>query len=500
VSFSRRAASFDLARRAGARFIPEESSGRYSTRLTLPTTNLRAAFDARTLPNADVALWNDVRGGGSIYAAQGTGSLQPSYEASVASLNGQPAAVFGSDDYLTISGIGVSAAAGFSIYWVADVVSINPGNACTVFFAGQTRAYIANSNSLTWPSIYLDTSRTLGYAGDTRTGPVCHTWTTGLTPRAYVNRVMTGEASVPSQKGLTGAITLGTASPNNAPAKVAAFFIYDGIHNETQRDEVWDYIYQEWRVSPRLNAGFGTPIAYDTVILAGQSNARGTALLSMLASPYETPYPGVRLYDSTPFYHRSREWGDLGPVTSSANYGYGCELSLGRDLDADAGWPNVAIYKCAEGSTSLTSDWAPATVGQNWDELTDVYARAVACLPNAGDSLNVRAFIWIQGESDTVVEAHSLAYEANLTAFIAAVRAEFGAGLPFWIVRLTTPNPFGAYEANVIAAQNAVAAADGKVHIVAPPSPLQGDGVHFTAAGLVAIGQTLAASIIAEGA
>lgn len=474
-------------------------SGAGAPPLTLPTTNLRAGFDARSLPNAAVSAWSDLSGHG-YNASQASGSLQPSYEASVASLNGQPAAVFGADDYLTISGIGVAAASGFTIFWVADVVSINPGNACTVFFAGQTRAYISNSNSLTWPSIYLDTSRTLGYSGDTRTGPVCHTWTTGLTPRAYIGRVMTGEASVPAQKGLTGTVTLGTASPNNAPAKVGAFFIYDGILSETQLNEVWDYIYQEWRVAPRQNTGSDTPTAYDTVILAGQSNARGNALLSSLASPYEESYPGVRLYDSTPIYHRSREWGDLAPVTSSAGYGFGCELSMGRVLDADAGWPNVAIYKCAEGSTSLVSDWAPATVGQNWDELTDVYARAVACLPNAGDSLNVRAFVWIQGESDCTVEATSLAYEANLTAFIAAVRTHFGAGLPFWIVRLTTPNAFGPYEDNVIAAQNAVAAADPDVHIVAPPSPLQGDGVHFTAAGLVAIGQTLAASIIAEGA
>jgi hypothetical protein len=57
----------------------------------------------------------------------------------------------------------------------------------------------------------------------------------------------------------------------------------------------------------------------------------------------------------------------------------------------------------------------------------------------------------------------------------------------------------GAYEDNVIAAQNAVAAADPDVYIIAPTSPLP-DGVHFSAAALVQLGQNLAADIIAEGA
>mgnify|MGYP007005604356 FL=1 len=47
----------------------------------------------------------------------------------------------------------------------------------------------------------------------------------------------------------------------------------------------------------------------------------------------------------------------------------------------------------------------------------------------------------------------------------------------------------------------AVAAADAFVYLVPPPSPLQPDDTHFTAGGLIFVGeQTLAPSIIAEAA
>ena len=419
----------------------------------------------------------------------------------MASLNGQPAAVFGADDYLNITGISVSAAAGFSIYWVGDVVALNPSNASSILLGGQTSLYAGFGSTAQHLAAYLDQGVTLGYAADTRPGPVCHTWTTGLAPRAYVDRALARVSSVPAQKGLTAnPIILGGAGATNGFAfKLGALFIYDGVHDAAVRAAVWDYIYQEWRVAAPQGISAGVPIAYDTVVLAGQSNARGNAALTSLAPPYEQPYPGVRFYNSTPVSHRSREWGDLGPVTSSDGYGFGCEVSLGRDLDANAGWPNPAIYKCAKGSTSLAVDWAPNT-GESWLEMRDVYARAQAALPVAGSTLVPRAFVWIQGETDSVTLAYANAYEANLTAFIAAVRTLFGVpALPFWIVRLTTPNSFGPYEDTIIAAQNAVAAADPFVYIVPPPSPLP-DGVHFSAAGLVSIGQVLAASIIAEGA
>lgn len=485
-----------MRRRGGVRCISYDVPA-IAPPLTLPITGMRAGYDARDLSPGAVSAWADISGNGR-NASQSDPALQPGYEASVASLNGQPAAVFDGVKRLTLNSINVGAAAGFSVYWVADFGGANAGTASTVLQGNQTQLSVASGSTDASPSVFLDTGRALGYPADSMPGPACWTWTTGLSPAAYVDRVRTGVASVPAQKGLNASPTT-MGHTNNAMAKVAAFFIYDGIHDATQRAAVWDYIYQEWGVAQRQNTGSATPVAYDTVILAGQSNAKGNALLADLSAPYNAAYPGVMFYNSTSIDHRSRVWGPLGPVTNVSGYGFGCEVSLGRDLDADAGWPNVAIYKCAQGSTSLAANWNPAGPGRNWSEITDVYDRAVNALPNVGDSLNVRAFVWIQGESDTTLLADSLAYQANLTAFVAAVRTKWGAGLPFWIVRLTTPNSFGAYEDNVIAAQNAVAAADPDVYIIAPTSPLP-DGVHFSAAALVQLGQNLAADIIAEGA
>lgn len=55
--------------------------------------------------------------------------------------------------------------------------------------------------------------------------------------------------------------------------------------------------------------------------------------------------------------------------------------------------------------------------------------------PNA--VIEIKGMIWHQGESD-IDGTHEYQYEANLTAFIADIRATFGANLPFVIGRLSS--------------------------------------------------------------
>ena len=70
MSFQRRAYDMDLGRRDHTRWLG--SSGRYSTRLTLPTTNLLAAYDARvgvTNVSGACSAWADQSGNGFGLAA-----------------------------------------------------------------------------------------------------------------------------------------------------------------------------------------------------------------------------------------------------------------------------------------------------------------------------------------------------------------------------------------------------------------------------------------------
>lgn len=472
-------------------------------KVTLPGTNLLLDFDAASLALSDGAAVPTWASSSSAWVAtQADGAHQGTYVAR-STLNGKPAVRMGANAYMPIAGFSRPAIAGFTFYYVADVASVSAAEAATVFSGGTTNVY-TSLGAARFPHAYINGFVDLGYDADTTTGPLCQTWTTGLTPAAYTGRTLMGSGTVAAHMGLTlGQTMLGSALANTGPrADIARVLVYEGTHDEATMARVWDYLHQEYGVAGRPQKHSDGPIAHDALFTCGQSNDLGNALLADLPAPYDQPFPGVLMWNSSNPQYRSRAWEPLAPVYSADLTGFGSEVSLMRDLAAHPSWPNPAVYKCARGSTSLAVDWAPTT-GPRWREMVDVYARAVAALPNTGDTLNVRAFVWIQGESDCIVEAHSLAYGANLTAFIAAVRSFFGKPLlPVWIVRLsaTLGPPFGTYVNNVIAAQNAVAAADPHVHIVAPPSPLQGDNIHFTAAGLVAIGHTLAASIIAEGA
>lgn len=469
---------------------------------TLPGTNLLLDFDAASLVLSDgaaVSTWNS--SSSAWQAVQADPAHQFAYVAA-STLNGKPAVRMGANDYMHITGLARPAAAGFTVYYVADLTSIDIASSSTILQGGPTALYTSQGIDR-MPHAYLGGYVELGYSADTRTGPLCQTWTTGLAPKCYMGRTLLGSAVVVSQQGLVDPVYLGAAGAGEgARADVARILVFEGIHDEATRNRVWDYIFQEYGVADRYRPHSDGPIAWDTVVLAGQSNALGNALVADISAPYNQADPSVRMWNSSNPQYRSRSWEDLAPVYSADACGYGCEVSMMRDLAADAGWSNPAVYKCARGSTSLAVDWAPTT-GPRWREMVDVYARAVAALPNTGDTLNVRAFVWIQGESDCILEAHSLAYQANLTAFIAAVRSWLGKpNLPFWLVRLpaTLGAPFGTYVGNTIAGQNAVAAADPHVHIIDTPLPIQGDNIHWTGPGYVAGGHTIATSIIAEDA
>ena len=241
-------------------------------------------------------------------------------------------------------------------------------------------------------------------------------------------------------------------------------------------------------------AASGGGTVYDTVILAGQSNARGNAATSDLWSPYTLAEPSIRQWSYLPdVVYESTAWDDLEPVAASA--GFGVELSMMRVLAAN-GWSNPAVFKSARGSSGIAAHWLPG-LGDMWEDTVDAWDLAVAALA-PGESLNPRALVWIQGEYDARNATDAGNYETNLTTMIAAFRTQWGAGLPVYLVRLRDPLP-APYtdEATVIAAQNAVAAADANVVILPAAVMYNSDVIHYNAPALIGLGDSLAAKILA---
>lgn len=247
------------------------------------------------------------------------------------------------------------------------------------------------------------------------------------------------------------------------------------------------------------------------VVIKGQSNAVGRGLASDAAGdPRLQPLAAVRyeahLGDDSdpPKPIADYAWGDLTHlVYRSGVDSFGIEMSLGYALAAAEPGTDWFIAKFAFGATSLFYNWQPDGVyptmpaGQpNLFEQSVAFERAAI----ADTGATLAAEIWIQGESDADTEAHAQAYQAELLAFIAAERAAIPTFATF--ATAATPMFYGELVNAHWAARTSLRAsqvADQSQFVVLVNQdglPLA-DGMHFTAAGYLELGERYAAAILA---
>jgi hypothetical protein len=240
-------------------------------------------------------------------------------------------------------------------------------------------------------------------------------------------------------------------------------------------------------------------------LIGGQSNADGRATTGDLPT---TPVDFQSPQADIPYHYRTAGMGaptttTLRPGTSNTG-GFGPEITFGHHLalrlGADA-TQRVALIKYAVGGTSLATDWFPggdattAGDGPRYVTFQQTVTSGLAALQAAfpGATLSLEGMIWMQGESDTGSAA--TAYADHLTAFLADLRATYGANLPFVVGRLSsgqTAVPAVSLAA-VRSAQVQVAAADPWTGWVdTDDCPLLGDALHFNAAGQQLLGERFA--------
>jgi len=238
------------------------------------------------------------------------------------------------------------------------------------------------------------------------------------------------------------------------------------------------------------------------ILVGGQSNADGRAAVSSLPANLQAPQADVDLYcragSGSPVFTTLR------PGLSGTSQ-FGPEVVLGRrlaDLYANEPGTRVALIKYARGGTNLQTQWKAGgdatTSGDGPDyvsfqqTVTDGRALLAAKYPSA--SLELDSMVWMQGESDAVPGTASL-YQANLTTFIADVRATYDPSLPFIIGRLSSQQTsLDSTSLNTVrAAQDAVAAADPRTAIFSTDGfSVASDHLHFDAAGQQALGSAFA--------
>lgn len=238
------------------------------------------------------------------------------------------------------------------------------------------------------------------------------------------------------------------------------------------------------------------------LLLAGQSNADGRATVGELPAALQVPQSDVD------FYYRVE--GGSGTLTTlrpglSESSQFGPEVVLGSrlaDLYASEAGTRVAIIKYANGGTDLKTQWkagGSATTSGDGPEYvtfqqTVTAGQAALAAKYPGATLELDSMVWMQGESDAVAASASL-YQANLTNFIADVRATYGPTLAFVIARLSSQQTaIDTTSLNLVrAAQDAVAAADRRTAVISTDSfGMNGDNLHFDASGQQSMGSSFA--------
>lgn len=230
----------------------------------------------------------------------------------------------------------------------------------------------------------------------------------------------------------------------------------------------------------------------DLFIVAGQSNAQG-------AKGDGCYYPedpegvdkSIRFYWETPKISSSRgKWTSLQAQGGIFKKGhFGPEVTFARFLKMDK--LNPAIFKYSRGSTSLCNDWGGPSDGKMYDQMVAVLVSAVRALRRAGYKVNIRGFVWIQGESDANNEVMAQAYKERLRLLIDDLRGNVvkNSNLPI-ILGVDEQHPWVKRNPQVVQAQKDLAR-DKFIAFTTMKGLEKADSSHLTPKGLEAHGKRL---------
>ena len=256
------------------------------------------------------------------------------------------------------------------------------------------------------------------------------------------------------------------------------------------------------RVLRRWPYAAGAPI--DLYVLVGHRNMEGERAFTqqlaalpkarMLAEDQENI---AYAYATGGGVHRSAGFEPLGPA---GRYGtFGPELSFGRAL-ARAGSPPFAIAKFTHSGAQLvdcTPAGSDATTRNLYPAWLAFVRESIAALEQKGHTVRLAGIVYHLAENDMAWRPYRQQAAARLGAWIAASRRDLGLPQLDWFVsQQTPPNADDLAEVDVVAAVRAMAAGDEHFeHVDAAQPPPQQEALVFDTAGVVWLGEQLAAAV-----
>lgn len=283
--------------------------------------------------------------------------------------------------------------------------------------------------------------------------------------------------------------------------EVAYCAVYSGTLVAAERHQIYEMarqlassrsFYIDWR---------DCPAAGEVVMLNGQSNGEGRALLSNLSGP-----DAARTTPNTYILRRNDTSVSLmvkgtNQQTDAPTTQFGPELGLAWAFEDTTPSTDLYISKFAVGSTYLATtagtDWNVnefVSGGNLYQALINLWTLEASML-NAGVGPRLRGMAWMQGEQDATADAYSVLYAANLKALIDKYREQVSdPAAKFVIARIRDQDP--SFDATAIVQvrlfQEIVGESDSNISwFDTDTMTLKADLVHYDAAGQKALGQAL---------
>jgi hypothetical protein len=268
------------------------------------------------------------------------------------------------------------------------------------------------------------------------------------------------------------------------------------------------------------------------VLFGGQSNAAGWGYRQYLldtGNPLADPQSDVEMFSGVGLtavigvLTNLQSGTGMGSIRTNGTFQYptqvtppinrfASELSMARTVRDLIHIPNskVVVIKYAASASSLYEDWRPdGTTNSTTDGIqyrsfqATVKSGLAAIQARYPDyEIEILGMGWVQGESDAL-EGQAANYYANLTNFVADVRATFGSNVVFALSKLSPNQGATVNWETVQAAQQAADDADPKVVATSTTGTnyLTADGftegkLHYLSSALLQIGRDLGTAIV----
>ena len=233
-------------------------------------------------------------------------------------------------------------------------------------------------------------------------------------------------------------------------------------------------------------------------VLTGQSNAGQQGKPGQVAAAAVAPVAGA-------WYRAPQHTKAQGIVAMQPWRGaFGAELSFARAVRAACPGREVVVAKVYAGGTSIVA-WSPDAPNSQWKydlaqvgnagkapQYPKVLEAAAQAAARFGRPVELAGLLWLQVERDSRYDYGAARYEGNLRELVAALRADWGGpGMPFVAIDSHTQLDSGG--AVVHRAIVNVAGSVPGVGWVQTRDLGTSDGIHFDSAGVVTLGQRLAA-------